>query len=297
MRIVALALTLVLITACGDGDEVVTSDEPRSSQPAPAAEPGPTTDQRYTATGTVLESPEHGPQLCSAVETSYPPQCGGPDIVGWGWDAVADEESANGTTWGEYTVVGTWDGAALTLTEPPSAPRRDDAADDDPFASPCPEPDGGWQVVDPASATDAAMQEAIAYANAKPAAGGVWVDQSVNPAAGREAIAEEAMNDPGRLVLDIAFTGDLARHEAEIRQRWGGALCVSEAVASRADLEVIRREVEGEVGDAMTYSSIDEVRGRIEIGVFVDDGLQARLDERHGEGVVRVDAFLRPVGD
>lgn len=70
MRIVALALTLVLITACGDGDEVVTSDEPRSSQPAPAAEPGPTTDQRYTATGTVLESPEHGPQLCSAVETS-----------------------------------------------------------------------------------------------------------------------------------------------------------------------------------------------------------------------------------
>ena len=292
VRIVALALTLVLVAACGDGDEVVTSDDPRSSQPAPA----PAEGQRYTATGTVLESPEHGPQLCAGVQDSYPPQCGGPDIMGWDWDAVSGEESASGTTWGEYTVVGTWDGAALTLTEPPSAPRRDDAPDGaDRFATPCPEPAGGWQVVDEATATDAAMQEAIEHARAQPDVAGVWVDQSINPDAGREPVDEEAMNDPGRLVLNVTFTGDLERHETELRQRWGGALCVSEAPASMADLEVIRREVEEEVGEAMTSSSIDEVRGRVEIGVYVDDGLQARFDERYGEGVVLVGSFLRPV--
>lgn len=45
----------------------------------------------------------------------------------------------------------------------------------------------------------------------------------------------------------------------------------------------------------MTHSSIDEVRGRVEIGVYVEDGLQVRFDERYGEGVVLVGAFLRPV--
>lgn len=216
VRIVALALTLVLVAACGDGDEVVTSDDPRSSQPAPTGE------QRYRATGTVLESPEHGPQLCAGVQDSYPPQCGGPDIIGWDWDDVPAEESANGTTWGDYTLVGTWDGSSLTLTEPPSEPRRDEAPDDaDRFATPCPEPAGGWQVVDEATATDAAMQAAIEHARAQPDVGGVWVDQSINPDAGREPVDEEAMNDPGRLVLDVTFTGDVERHEAELRQRCG----------------------------------------------------------------------------
>jgi len=171
VRIVALALTLALLAACGGGDEVVTSDDPRPSNPAPA-------DQRYTATATVLESPEHGPQLCSGVRDSYPPQCGGPDIVGWDWDDVPAKESANGTTWGAYTVVGTWDGTTLTLTEPPTEPRR---------------------------------------------------------------------------------------------------------------------EVEDELGDRMTYRAIDEVTGRVEVGVHADDGLQARFDERYGEGVVLVGAMLRPL--
>lgn len=296
VRIVALALTLVLVAACGDGDEVVTSDDPRSSQQTQTAG---TAAQRYAATATVLESPDHGPQLCAGTLDSYPPQCGGPDIIGWDWDVVAEKESASGTTWGTYTVVGTWDGEALTLTltEAPSEPVWPEPPDDrDRFASPCPEPAAGWQVVDPATATDAALQDAIEHAKAQPDVGGVWLDQSINTAAGREPVDELAMNDPGRLILNVTFTGDLERHEEELRQRWGGALCVSEAAASRADLEVIRREVEDEVGEAMTYSSIDEVRGRIEIGVHVDEGLQDWFDERYGEGVVLVGGILRPVG-
>jgi hypothetical protein len=318
VRIVALALALVLLAACSGGDEVVTSDDPRpsevppttgSTQPpgspstaptAPRADPGGSVSEdqrRYTATATILESPEHGPQLClGGVATSYPPQCGGPDIVGWDWEDAPGHESANGTTWGHYTVVGTWDGQALTLTEPPTAPRDQPPPDDaDRFATPCPEPEGGWQVVDEAKATDEAMQAAIEHARAQPDVGGVWVDQSINPAAGDEPVDEEAMNDPAHLILNITFTGDLERHEAEIRQRWGGPLCVSRAAASMADLERIRHEVHEDVGARLLFSSIDEVRGRLEVGVVTDDGLQARFDERYGHGVVLVDGALRPV--
>lgn len=291
MRIVALALTLALAAACGGGDEVVSSDEPRPSQSA-----SPPAGQRYTATATVLESPDHGPQLCAGTLDSYPPQCGGPDIVGWDWDAVPEKESASGTTWGTYTVVGTWDGTALTLTEPPGEPRWDEAPDDrDRFATPCPEPDGGWQVVDPETATDEAMQAAMDHARGQPDFAGAWVDQSVNPAAGREPVDEMAMNDPTRLVLNLRFTRDLDRYEAEVRERWGGALCVSQARASMSELAAIRREVEEELARRMTHSSIDEVTGRIEVGVYADDGLQARFDDAYGQGVVFVGALLRPV--
>lgn len=205
MRIVALALTLVLLAACGGEDEVVTSDGPHPSQtPVSPAAGG----QRYTATATVLESPGHGPQLC----------LGG----------VAE---------------------SLTLTQPPSEPKPPEDVDDDGdrFATPCPEPEGGWQVVDPAKATDEAMQQAIAYAEAQPSVGGVWIDQSINPA------------------------------------------------AQVAELDEIRDQVQAELGDRITYSSIDVVDGQVELGVTVDDGLQQRLDERYGEGVVTVDAALRPV--
>jgi len=298
VRIVALALTLVLLAACGGVDEVVTSDDPHPSRAGGGDRDG-RPGQRHIGTATVLESPQHGPQLCAGVEDSYPPQCGGPDVVGWDWDAVAGEESANGTTWGDYTVVGTWDGVALTLTEPPRAPQRDEPADrTDRFATPCPEPAGGWEVLDPDTATDVAMQAAIEEAQAEPDFAGAWIDQSINPATGREPVDEMAMNDPTRLVLNLRFTGDLDRHERAARQRWGGALCVSEAGASASELAAIRREVEDEVGTRMTSSWIDEVAGRIEIAVHVDDaGFQSRFDERYGEGVVHVGALLRPVED
>ena len=292
MRVLAVALSLLLLAACAD-DEVVTSDEPGASQPTAA----PGGDQRYTATATVLESPEHGPQLClGGVQDSYPPQCGGPDLVDWDWDDVPTKESAGGTTWGDYTVVGTWDGEALTLTEPPSDPQRPDVERDrDRFASPCPEPDGGWQVVDLTTATDAAMQEAMAYAEAQPSVGGVWIDQSINPAAQGDQVDEERMNDPSWLVLNVTFTDDLAAHEAAMRERWGGALCVSEASVSMAELEEIRQAVEAEIGARLLYSSIDVVAGRLDVGVTVEDDLQDQFDARYGAGAVGIDAALRPV--
>jgi hypothetical protein len=91
----------------------------------------------------VLESPTHGPQLClGVVNDSLPPQCGGPHVKGWDWDAVADKESRNGTTWAEVTVVGTFDGATFTLTEPPGAVGKRPAGESPDFSPACSEPEG-----------------------------------------------------------------------------------------------------------------------------------------------------------
>jgi hypothetical protein len=79
--------------------------------------------RRYEATATVLERPGDLPELCEGpIAESYPPQCSGKPIVGWDWEDVEGEESASGTTWGVYHVVGTWDGEQLTLTERPTTP-------------------------------------------------------------------------------------------------------------------------------------------------------------------------------
>lgn len=297
MRLVAV-LASVLVAAAGCGSEDEASVASGSGARPSAAAPGPGGEKRYTTTATVLESPDHGPQLClGGVDESYPPQCGGPEVVGWDWGAVDGEESASGTTWGTYTVVGTWDGESLTLTERPAPP---DGARSEPdrarFPTPCAEPEGGWRVVDESKASDGAMQAAIDYARSRPTFGGAWVDQSTNPALDDEPVDEARANDPTKLVLNLTFTDDVARHEEAIREMWGGALCVSEASVGAADLAEIRTQVEAAVGEFL-FSSVDEVRGQVEIGVPVDGGLQQHFDERYGAGVVQVRAQLRPVDE
>lgn len=281
-----IALAGLVLTACGE-DSPVTSTEPATAE-----------GQRYTATAVVLESPEHGPQLClGAVATSLPPQCGGPDIVNWSWDEV-EAESMAGTTWGSYTVVGTYDGERFTLTEPPSEPVAEPAASGPPrFPTPCAEPPGGWAVVDEATATMDAMYAAIEHAEAQPAHAGTWLDQSINPALQDEdsTDAEEAANDPTRLVLNFRFTGALDRHEREIREIWGGPLCVSLAEHSASELQEIQFHLH-ELAPGLLSVGVDSVLGVIELQVIADDGtLQQKLDARYGAGLVRVGSALTPV--
>lgn len=273
-------------------------DGPTTASEAPS-EP----DRRYTATATVLESPDHGPQLClGGVNDSLPPQCGGPDIVGWSWEDVDGYETAGGTTWGTYTVVGTYDGDAFTLTEPPRPPEEPDVPSDrgPSFDTPCEGPPGGWQVVDEAKATPEAMEAAISYAAEQPDHAGTWLDQSINPALDEDAdMAPEERemhgNDPTKLILNFRFTGDLQRHEDEIRELWGGALCVSPAEHTEAELRDIQRQLSQQYADRFLASSADTVTGHVDLRVILDDGtLQRELDERYGEGLVRVHSALQP---
>jgi hypothetical protein len=232
---------------------------------------------------------------------SLPPQCGGPDLVGWDWAAVDGEESRSGTTWGDYSVTGTWDGHRLTLTEPagPSAPADDTERTE--LTSPCDPPPEGWAAVDPATTTDAARSAAFDYANEQPDFAGGWLDNSINPAADDEPHDEAwsiAMNDPSKSVLNLRFTGDLGRHENEVRAIWGGPLCISVATRTAADLEAIRDEVmtEFQASGSMISAGLDDASGVVGITVWVVDADdQARLDDRYGAGVVVLAGFLKPV--
>lgn len=233
-------------------------------------------------------------ELClGGFHPSNPPSCDGPAVVGWDWEAVDGETSTGGTTWGDYSVVGTWDGSRFTLTEPPAEPKSPSHSGNylTDFTTPCRPPPGGWAVVNPASANEAGLEAAGFYAQGQPEFTGSWVDQSM----GRR---------PARLILNVRFTSDLARHEAAIRSLWGGSLCVTRGDYTHAELLEIQTEVQTELAEVGSgappwnrwRSAGMTVSGVVFIDfVLADPSLQMSLDERYGKDVVKVGSYLQPV--
>ncbi len=284
VRAALLAVTACLLDGCGDDGDPSVSAAPRDGE------------ARYEGTITVLENTAHGPQMCGSTLDSYPPQCAGIEVSNWSWDEVEDEESAGGTTWGTFHLVGTYLDGAFSLTETPRAPdpRRDPRADDDrDFSTPCPEPEGGWRVVDPSRATAQDRGAAQHYALAQGDYAGSWGDSSINPAASRPINGlddELAAGDPTKSIFNARFTGDVERHEAELRALWGGPLCVTAGGPSLAELRTIGDSLR--LGANHAGTSLDVVDGVVEVIVIVDDGVQERLDAEHGKGRTRVIASL-----
>ena len=142
-RLLLVAIPLLLVGCATDASGGRTPAKTTSAQ-----------EQRYQATATVLQSRDHGPELCLGfVADSFPPLCGGLPITNWRWDQVEGEQAASGTTWGTYRLVGTYDGARFTIVhaEVPSPTPPSNAAEKfkDEFRPACPEPAGGWEVPDP----------------------------------------------------------------------------------------------------------------------------------------------------
>ncbi|MEV1130586.1 hypothetical protein [Agromyces sp. NPDC049794] len=109
--LLATSALLMLAGCAGQGGGAATDDAWAPTPPPLPAE--------ATAVGTVLEK-DGTPELClGAIAESYPPQCGGPEVIGWDWDAVEGEETAAGVTWGAYAVWGDWDGETFTITREP----------------------------------------------------------------------------------------------------------------------------------------------------------------------------------
>jgi hypothetical protein len=118
----ALAGLLLVLTSCGsEGDSTATdpSGDPSGTPAATADIPADPASVRTRTLATVLDTGEGAPELClGPIAESYPPQCSGPELVGWDWrslDEVYEQEA--GTTWGQFAVSGTWDGERLTVTE------------------------------------------------------------------------------------------------------------------------------------------------------------------------------------
>jgi hypothetical protein len=259
----------------------------------------------WVTDGFVLDKEGVGPQLCMAVAESLPPQCQGLPVIGLDWADIPWAESAGDTTWAEARLVGTFDGEAFTLTRPPAAWEPPANPEEDPFATPCPEPDGGWVVTDAALATDAAFEAARRYAEAQPDYAALWIDNLVEP-------SEEVVPGPATFVLNVRFTGDPGGHEAALREIYGGPLCVTTgALVTAAELRSIQEQVNlgldtPEAVAAGIYAGhgqttgADELRGVVVATVFVvidDARAQAWLDAKWGPGLVEVSGMLQRLED
>ncbi len=291
MRWIAIC-TVVLLAGCAQHPQQQPAGLVAPEQEAP---PAKSTD-RYTASGTVLENvsatgPKHGPQLCVSVRTSLPPQCSGLDIINWSWDGVP-HESRGGAKWGEYELTVRYDGTSLTLADKPKQRELTAQAPHAPVpvpSTPCAAPAGGWRPVDRAKATQDTFQEATRIASASPDHAGTWIDQNV------KQVTEANANDPTVFILNVAYTGNLAAHEAELRKVWGGSLCVSQANRSLADL----RRIAGELSSLPGFvgQSEDVKTGTLTVNVWrVEAQLQGELDRKYGPGAVTAVGVLKPVG-
>jgi hypothetical protein len=285
-----LAPLAILVCACGTversgvgpGTTGETPPAPRAAQPEPVG--------IYEGDGTVLEAKDHGPELClGGVLASLPPQCGGVPLLGWDWHSVDGEERVGGTTWGSYHVVGRYDGETFTVTDVGPYEEASGSFGTNPdFSSPCPTPPEGWEALEDVTQEEA--QPVHAYARRQPDYVTSW-NEHLHPA--------EA--EFGPVVVNVVFTDDAERHEADIREFWKGPLCVTERVGPTArELAQIREEAEATLpalGLEMLWSAEAGVDSVIEIGVVADAGGngQATFDSRYGPGVVRLFPALRPV--
>lgn len=260
---------------------------------APVGDRTPESQTTYEADAFVLDDPGRDPVMClGGIDDSLPPQCGGTPIAGWDWDSVGGEETAGGSTWGSFHLVGTYDGTTFTVLEagPPNPP---DTSGGDPVDTPCAEPDGGWTSPDPSKAGDADVRDLMRAMEDEPDFAGFWIDYVAEPVG-------EGTVEPGGIIANVAFTGGLERHTAEIRERWGGPLCVVQHERTYAELRRIQRDLgdggASDLGLQMTWSSVDIQDNVVELGVVVADGsARAAVDARYGAGSVQLQPHLTPV--
>lgn len=234
--------------------------------------------QEYETTATVLARSGGRPELClGAIATSYPPQCGGPIVIGWDWDAVDGEESANGVRWTEATVRGRYDGKAFTLTAPPMAPR--------PTGRPAPEPDFSPACDNPTGDPSAT--------------GATWGESGVNY---HQSLVAIWVSDPagpwdGPFVGSFVVRPGAAAEVTElVRRSYRGLLCVVERdQPTMHELTRIQTRVP-EVLDHVLSVSSDHRRGVVQAHVIVaDEQARRAVDDAFGPGTVELIGALTPV--
>jgi hypothetical protein len=249
---------------------------------APATTPpvtSPAEPQIVEALYTVLEGPDHGPQLClSGIFDSAPPQCSDPvDLVGFSWDSIDDEDSAGeGVTRGTPYIKGEYDSVANTLTVIEHRPgNNDDAArihatiHQADHSTPCEPPAGGW-----------------------PAGNAEWPGEQIAAIDGFAGAWAETGHP-----MTVKFTGDLAAAEAAVRQYYNDAVCIVPATHSLSELTQARTRLLDMDGPFITVDVIVDATGEWVEAVIAGPrpDLQAAIDSMVGPGVVRLRPMMIPV--
>lgn len=123
MHTAATAAALILIgmlgsTGCTPAPITPASSDAPIGQGLGALAPAPP-ETDVVGTGTVLDDGS-GAKLClGPIMESYPPQCHGITLAGWDWGAVSGFETAGDVRWGQYAVIGSYDGEIFASTGEP----------------------------------------------------------------------------------------------------------------------------------------------------------------------------------
>ena len=222
--------------------------------------------------------------LClGTILLSLPPQCGDVRIANWDWERVDGEERLAGTIWGRYHVTGTFDGKSFGVTDVGPPQKGDSDFGSDPIGTPCQKPEGGWRTTDPNRAGQADVEASNAALRRDSEFAGLWIHHL----------------DGARILLNVAFTANLERHEREIREHWGGPLCIIKHERSMRRLHRIQTEeleqLVRKLGLQVLSTSIDVEDNIVELAVVVidDEGREA-IAARYGTDGVRILAALQP---
>jgi hypothetical protein len=276
---------LLLATACGPAAPVtVAADDPTPSVSARADGP-----QEYRTVATVVEEPDGPPRFCHVVEAMYPPRCGGPEIVGWDWNAVRGEESANGITWVEAELTGTWDWERFMMTRAPVPPPDASEPPDDParFAPRCAEPD----VIDPSHGRTQLPALVIDES-------GVRAPYDPTKVAGMRVSDPAGPWDGPFVATVVVRPGSASEVTASIREHYLGPLCVVERdQPTIAQLLATHRRIRlgYDQRNPVTEVSLDQIEGVVRVTVFVADRRARERAHRRWGPYVRLEGLLTPM--
>ncbi|MBK5307869.1 MAG: hypothetical protein JJD92_14385 [Frankiaceae bacterium] len=277
-----MRLLLPLAAAAAVVAVVATVSYVARDQSTPAPPAAQDEAQLWTGTATLLQTPDGQLTLCGgAVLTSLPPAgCGGAAVRGL--DPMTVEGAKryqNGSiTTPSVRLVGTWDGQALTVTQPPvtAQPQAPDPEPDIPGPS-CPEPAGGW----PFDRVDMDGWDAVQeYAVRQPDAGTARVDDS-------------------QRILTMPFTDDLERHRADIAKLYDGPVCVELVERSDRELRALFDRVQADLkkrglemlGGSPNGSAGGNVSASV-VGVTPEE--KAEIEASY-DGLLRLSSFLVPL--
>jgi hypothetical protein len=303
-RTVALAFTLLALSACAGGTSTTSSGATTAAPTTtgPAATPTNSADQRYQVDATVLANAGHGPQACQSVLDSLPPQCGGLPLHGFAWSQLPPTavHRAGPVTWaGGVHLVGTFDGTTLSLTRPASlAPAHEVGSGErgaaSSFETPCAPPAGGWRIVDPTKVGLDDWNALDAYVTGQPDYSTSWIDASSH--------VQGATGQPAGNVFTAAFTGDAATHHRAMAAMWGGAVCVVTRPHSQADLVRVQAQIfsaaarRAGVKALSGGTTVSHGRAVLTVTVLVaTPQVEAWIRRRAGTVPVHIDGWLAPV--
>ncbi|MFC7766123.1 hypothetical protein [Leucobacter soli] len=293
-----LVVALALCTSAALGIVGCAREAPEiPAAPATQASGSPSNESEVETTGPLLTSgtpvgvmgTDEETRVCFYGETlSLPPGCLGPLLIGWDWAEHPGEyreyEGHPGRRHGQFIVTGYLDETAgtFTLVKAGSADEYvypEEVPDEELFATACPEPEGGWRVLDETKTNEDTMYEMFEAAEGIDGFSMSWIDSYTAAAPDAQ---EHSGNDPKHSILNVKVVDDVEAAEAALREIWGGMLCITTGKRTQAELLAMQREIHSE---HEYLSSAPEDGEYLGVSTLYDDGtLQREFDRRYGAG-------------